>query len=373
MRGFKPNELSVKVGDRTLRVTAKHEEEGDLGEKASKNFDRKMDLPENVDADLLSSELSSDGILCIEAPVNETEEQQVNYQEPNNLQGHHNDFRGYHQQNDGQTGMDQIETGGSSFTIGEPFNAVSLKSEDKIMTPRLIVPYNKNTANVDLDDDWDDLQQQYHHQWEQQNKKPLEQHHRHRPLFPGQKVPPPTTHRYYRRTFPTKTYTPTTSYVEKQETFTPVSQDHHPVSLLSGFRPGTEETEAVYHSGGFLTGPASAFAGLTLNQDQQDSIIQPGSNDIFGGGNNPFNSLTASFSPMFQTSSKTSKRGASHLEQVNPNASKLKLKVDVGEEYLPEDIQVSIVILLHEYDFIGGFRGGAHPAGAPLRDLILSF
>ena len=45
VRGFKPSELTVKLEERTLRVTAQHQEEGDLGEKASKNFDRKMDLP----------------------------------------------------------------------------------------------------------------------------------------------------------------------------------------------------------------------------------------------------------------------------------------------------------------------------------------
>ena len=96
----------------------------------------------------------------------------------------------------------------------------------------------------------------------------------------------------------------------------------------------------MYHSGGFITGPASAFANLAIDQGQQQGAMQANNDDVFGGGNNQFNSLTASFSPMFQTSGKMSKRGASHLEQINPTASKLKLKVDIGEEYLPEDIQV---------------------------------
>ena len=342
VKGFKPNELSVKVEGRTLRVTARHEEEGDLGEKASKNFDRKMDLPDNVDEDLLSSELSSNGILCIQAPVNETEEQ-VSYPEQNNFKNQRKNLRAYQQDvkdHRDEARMDQSDTGGSSFTIGEPFNAVSLKSEDRIMTPRVLVPYNESQARDEFEDEWDDI---HHHQCEQQNKTPLQQHHRHRPLFPHQKIQHPTGYSYYRRTSPIKAYTPITSYVENRETFTPTTQDHDPVSLPSGFRPGTEETEAVYHSGGFITGPASAFANLAIDQGQQQQGSRQANNNnnnVFGGGNNPFNSLTASFSPMFPTSGKISKRGASHLEQINRTASKLKLKVDIGEEYLPEDIQV---------------------------------
>ena len=44
-----------------------------IGQKTSKNFNRQMDIPAGVVAEDLVAELSSDGILSIEAPVNEQE------------------------------------------------------------------------------------------------------------------------------------------------------------------------------------------------------------------------------------------------------------------------------------------------------------
>ena len=352
VKGFKPEELSVRIEGRTLRVTAKHHEEGDLGEKASKNFDRKMDLPDGVDADLLSSELSSNGILCVEAPANDVEEDPIvyNYKEEEDLRDRQQARWGPKQLQDvGENHREQRDvTDSGSFTIGEPFNAVSLKGEDRIMTPR-IVAIPSATQRRRMDDDDDDLeyewQQHLQQQWQTQNQQPLHQYHRHRELFQDS----PSNHRIQspswssssssriHRTPPTKSYTPTSSYVKKREVFTPSSHDHH-VTLPSGFTPGTEESETVYHKGGFITGPASAFANVALNQINHQT---DGSPNTFIKDQNPFNSLASQFAPMFQSSTKTSKRGASHIEQVSQNASKLKLKVDVGSEYLPQDVQVA--------------------------------
>ena len=216
------------------------------------------------------------------------------------------------------------------------------------MTPRIVaIPTATQRRRMDDDDDLEyEWQQHLQQQWEQQNQQPLHQYHRHRELFQDS----PSNHRIQspswssssssssriHRTPPTKSYTPTSSYVEKREVFTPSSHDHQ-VTLPSGFKPGTEETETVYHKGGFITGPASAFVNAALNQMNHQT---DGSPNPFVNDQNPFNSLASQFAPMFQTSTKTSKRGASHIEHVNQNASKLKLKVDVGSEYLPQDVQV---------------------------------
>ncbi|XP_062583348.1 heat shock protein 27-like [Saccostrea cucullata] len=66
---FKPEEVTVKTMDgNKLTVHAKHEE-SDKGKKVYREFTRSYVLPESVDAGKLTSTLSSDGHLCIEAPV----------------------------------------------------------------------------------------------------------------------------------------------------------------------------------------------------------------------------------------------------------------------------------------------------------------
>nr|XP_022298136.1 body wall muscle protein HR-29-like [Crassostrea virginica] len=65
---FKPEEITVKTTDRNLIVHAKHEE-SNPGEKVYREFTRSYVLPENVDPSALTSSLSSDGVLCIEAPA----------------------------------------------------------------------------------------------------------------------------------------------------------------------------------------------------------------------------------------------------------------------------------------------------------------
>ncbi|KAL0901109.1 hypothetical protein ABMA27_006431 [Loxostege sticticalis] len=66
---FAPEEISVKTVDRFLVVEAKHEERQDEHGFISRSFTRKYALPESVEADAISSKLSSDGVLTISAPL----------------------------------------------------------------------------------------------------------------------------------------------------------------------------------------------------------------------------------------------------------------------------------------------------------------
>ncbi|CAK9826430.1 Protein lethal(2)essential for life [Anthophora retusa] len=68
---FKPEEISVKLVDRSVVVEAKHEERKDEHGLISRQFLRKYWLPEQVEADKLSSNISSDGVLTITAPLKE--------------------------------------------------------------------------------------------------------------------------------------------------------------------------------------------------------------------------------------------------------------------------------------------------------------
>ncbi|XP_062583359.1 alpha-crystallin A chain-like [Saccostrea cucullata] len=68
-RDFKPEEITVKTMDKNkLTVHAKHVESGP-DKKVYREFTRSYVLPESVDPGKMSSSLSSDGVLCIEAPV----------------------------------------------------------------------------------------------------------------------------------------------------------------------------------------------------------------------------------------------------------------------------------------------------------------
>lgn len=65
---FEPNEIDVKVVDKCVVVTAKHEEKRDEHGWISRQFIRKYLIPEQCDIDQVSSKLSSDGVLTITAP-----------------------------------------------------------------------------------------------------------------------------------------------------------------------------------------------------------------------------------------------------------------------------------------------------------------
>nr|XP_033323498.1 protein lethal(2)essential for life-like [Megalopta genalis] len=65
---FKPDEINVKVVDRSVVVEAKHEEKQDEHGWISRQFTRRYIIPEQCNIDELTSSLSSDGVLSITAP-----------------------------------------------------------------------------------------------------------------------------------------------------------------------------------------------------------------------------------------------------------------------------------------------------------------
>lgn len=65
---FDPSEIDVKVVDKCVVVTAKHEEKRDEHGWISRQFVRKYLIPEQCDIDQVTSKLSSDGVLSITAP-----------------------------------------------------------------------------------------------------------------------------------------------------------------------------------------------------------------------------------------------------------------------------------------------------------------
>ena len=68
---FKPDEIDVKVADKYVIVSAKHEEKQDEHGWISRQFTRKYMIPEQCDVDQVVSKLSSDGVLTISAPRKE--------------------------------------------------------------------------------------------------------------------------------------------------------------------------------------------------------------------------------------------------------------------------------------------------------------
>ncbi|XP_041974779.1 protein lethal(2)essential for life-like [Aricia agestis] len=66
---FAPDEIEVKAADGFLIVEAKHEERRDEHGFISRSFVRKYPLPDGVQEDLLTSKLSSDGVLTVVAPL----------------------------------------------------------------------------------------------------------------------------------------------------------------------------------------------------------------------------------------------------------------------------------------------------------------
>ncbi|KAJ0182233.1 hypothetical protein K1T71_001602 [Dendrolimus kikuchii] len=66
---FAPEEISVKTVDGFLVIEAKHEERQDEHGFISRSFSRRYALPEGIEADMVTSKLSSDGVLSITAPL----------------------------------------------------------------------------------------------------------------------------------------------------------------------------------------------------------------------------------------------------------------------------------------------------------------
>ncbi|KAG8509788.1 Heat shock protein beta-1 [Galemys pyrenaicus] len=66
---FAPEELTVKTKDGVVEITGKHEERQDEHGFVSRCFTRKYTLPPGVDPTLVSSSLSPEGMLTVEAPL----------------------------------------------------------------------------------------------------------------------------------------------------------------------------------------------------------------------------------------------------------------------------------------------------------------
>ncbi|KAG4076175.1 hypothetical protein HA402_014724 [Bradysia odoriphaga] len=73
---FAPNEISVRVIDKSILVEAKHEERAENGESyASRHFTRRFVLPDEFSEKDIVSTLSSDGILSVRVPPKEIDPQ----------------------------------------------------------------------------------------------------------------------------------------------------------------------------------------------------------------------------------------------------------------------------------------------------------
>ncbi|KAI4498767.1 hypothetical protein M0802_006234 [Mischocyttarus mexicanus] len=82
---FQPDEIDVKVVDRFVVVTAKHEEKRDEHGWISRQFVRKYMIPEQCEIDQVASKLSSDGVLTITAP----RKKQPNVENERTIKIHH--------------------------------------------------------------------------------------------------------------------------------------------------------------------------------------------------------------------------------------------------------------------------------------------
>lgn len=70
VHGFESDEISVRAEGDKLNVNAKHEDQVSKGGgKTARQFNRQVDIPYNVDPDKIVSHLSSEGILSVEAPI----------------------------------------------------------------------------------------------------------------------------------------------------------------------------------------------------------------------------------------------------------------------------------------------------------------
>ncbi|KAL3202494.1 hypothetical protein MRX96_042465 [Rhipicephalus microplus] len=68
VRGYKPEEISVKAIGDSVEVSAKHEEDSEDGSSyVKREFTQRFTLPEGVKAETVTCALSSSGVLAIEA------------------------------------------------------------------------------------------------------------------------------------------------------------------------------------------------------------------------------------------------------------------------------------------------------------------
>ncbi|XP_061589364.1 heat shock protein beta-1-like [Cololabis saira] len=66
---FSPDEITIKTKDGFLQIAGNHEERQDEHGSVARCFTRKYKLPQGVDLQHISSSLSGDGVLSVEAPV----------------------------------------------------------------------------------------------------------------------------------------------------------------------------------------------------------------------------------------------------------------------------------------------------------------
>ena len=69
VRGFGAEDFTITTEDDTLKVSAKRVEESSGGGANTHQFNRQVAIPNNVDPDALTSYLSPEGVLTLEAPV----------------------------------------------------------------------------------------------------------------------------------------------------------------------------------------------------------------------------------------------------------------------------------------------------------------
>nr|ABF01017.1 small heat shock protein [Belgica antarctica] len=82
VKSSKPEEIEVKVKDRTIHVEAKHEEREDELGFVSRQFARRFVLPQEFDPETISTFLNAEGKMTIKAakpkpPVDETKERVI--------------------------------------------------------------------------------------------------------------------------------------------------------------------------------------------------------------------------------------------------------------------------------------------------------
>jgi crystallin alpha B len=95
---FKPEEIKVKAKDNTVEVSAKHEEKMDQHGFVSRAFTRRYVLPKDVDVTHLSSHLTNDGVLCVQAPKIVKEDESKERVIPIEMKNHTASIKGQQQQ-----------------------------------------------------------------------------------------------------------------------------------------------------------------------------------------------------------------------------------------------------------------------------------
>ncbi|UYV72020.1 HSPB1 [Cordylochernes scorpioides] len=73
---YRPEELSVKTVDGAVVIRGKHEEKQDEHGWVSREFSRRYMLPPDVDPHALTSTLTAEGVLTLEAPKHQPEQPQ---------------------------------------------------------------------------------------------------------------------------------------------------------------------------------------------------------------------------------------------------------------------------------------------------------